>query len=71
MMPSTKIDLKVPVHWTNGAARALDKKCFKMTSPDRERSGSVVEFLTQDRGALGSSLTGVIVLWSLSKTHSS
>ena len=35
----------------------------------RERSGSVVECLTQDRGVGGSSLTGVTVLWSLSKTH--
>ena len=34
-----------------------------------ERSGSVVECLTRDRGAAGSSLTGVTVLWSLSKTH--
>ena len=32
----------------------------------RERSGSVVECLTRDRGAVGSSLTA---LWSLSKTH--
>ena len=36
---------------------------------DRERSGSVVECLTQDRGAAGSRLTGVTALWSLSKTH--
>ena len=35
----------------------------------RERSGSVVECLTQDRRAAGSSLTGVTALWSLSKTH--
>ena len=35
----------------------------------RERSGSVVECLTRDRGAVGSSLTGVTVLWPLSKTH--
>ena len=34
-----------------------------------ERSGSVVECLTQDRGAAGSSLNGVTELWSLSKTH--
>ena len=34
-----------------------------------ERSGSVVECLTRDRGARGSSLTGVTALWSLSKTH--
>ena len=36
---------------------------------DKERSGSVVECLTGDRGAAGSSLTGVIALWSLRKTH--
>ena len=34
-----------------------------------ERSDSVVECLTRDRGATGSSLTGVTALWSLSKTH--
>ena len=32
-------------------------------------SASVVECLTRERGAAGSSLTGVTVLWSLSKTH--
>ena len=37
--------------------------------PRRERSGSVVECLTRDRRVAGSSLTGVTVLWSLSKTH--
>ena len=31
--------------------------------------GSVVESLTRDRRAAGSSLTGVTALWSLSKTH--
>ena len=36
---------------------------------DRERSGSVVECLTRDRRAAGSSLIGVTALWSLSKTH--
>ena len=36
---------------------------------DWERSGSVVECLTRDRGAAGSTLTGVTALWSLSKTH--
>ena len=35
---------------------------------ERERSGSVVEFLTRDREAAGSSLTSVTALWSLSKT---
>ena len=32
-------------------------------------SDSVVECLTGDRGAAGSSLTDVTALWSLSKTH--
>ena len=32
-------------------------------------NGSVVECLTLDRGAAGSSLTGVTALWSLNKTH--
>ena len=35
----------------------------------RECSGSVVECLNRDRGAAGSSLTGVTALWSLSKTY--
>ena len=34
-----------------------------------ERSGSVVECLTPDRGAPCLSLTTFIALWSLSKTH--
>ena len=34
-----------------------------------ERSGSLVECLTRDRGAAGSSLTGVTALWPLSKTR--
>ena len=41
--------------------------CLQLLS--RECSGSVVECLTRDRGAAGSSLTGVSALWSLSKTH--
>ena len=36
---------------------------------NRERRGSVVECLTRDRRAAGSSLTGVTALLSLSKTH--
>ena len=35
----------------------------------RERSGSLVECLTRNRGAAGSSLIGATALWSLSKTH--
>ena len=42
----------------------IRKRCYL-----RERSGSVVECLTRDRGAAGSSLTVVTALWSLSKTH--
>ena len=41
--------------------------CFNVFC--RERSGSVVECLTRDRRAAGSSLNGVTALWSLSKTH--
>ena len=44
-------------------------KCLINCKLFRERSGSVVECLTYDRGAAGSSLTGVTALWSLSKTH--
>ena len=37
--------------------------CFLVcTSCGRERNGSVVECLTRDRGAAGSSLTGVTAL---------
>ena len=44
--------------------------CFaKIKTIFGEHSGSVVECLTQDPRATGSSLTGVTLLWSLSKTH--
>ena len=43
------------------------KVCYKGTA--QERSGSVVEYLTRDREAAGSSLTGLTALWSLTKTH--
>ena len=46
----------------------IEKKLRK-TNELGERSGSVVECLTRDRGAAGSSLTGVTAFWSLSKTH--
>ena len=43
---------------------------FKLNTLARgERSGSVVECLTRDRGAAGWSLTRITMLWSLSKTH--
>ena len=44
-------------------------KFIASTSILRERSGSVVECLTRDRRAGGSSLNGVTSLWSLSNTH--
>ena len=54
-----------------------EKKCSKILTIlyqvnmqySGERSGSVVECLTRDRRAAGSSLTGITALWSLSKTH--
>ena len=42
---------------------------FSYNEREWERSGSVVECLTRDRRAAGSSLTGVTALMSLSKTH--
>ena len=36
---------------------------------DLKLGSAVVECLTRDRGAAGSSLIGVTALWSLSKTH--
>ena len=41
--------------------------CYALLT--RERSGSVVELLTRDREAAGSSLIGITALWSLSKAH--
>ena len=41
---------------------------FQGQRPPREPSGSVVECLTRDRRAAGSSPAGVTALWSLSKT---
>ena len=46
----------------------LDKSSI-FTDNHRERSGSVVECLTPDGEAEGSSLTAVTALWSVSKTH--
>ena len=48
-------------------AQSGQRLCYSLIG--RERSGSMVECLTRDRGAAGSSLTGVTVLWHLSKTH--
>ena len=45
-------------------------KLFMLNSTEhREPSSSVIECLTRDRSASGSSLRGVTALWSLSKTH--
>ena len=54
-----------PVRSVGSHRTPNDSAHFEM----RERSGSVVDCLTRDRKAAGSSLTGVTVLWSLSKTH--
>ena len=40
-----------------------------ITPTDRECSGSVVECLTWDQGAAGSSLTGITALWSFKARH--
>ena len=53
----------------NRSDSVLHCNCLLSHTKVRERSGSVVECLTRDRGASGSSLTGVTALWSLSKTH--
>ena len=48
----------------------MDGQCLNYIPPTwRERSGSMVECLTRDRGAASSNLTGVTALWSLSMTH--
>ena len=44
-------------------------KDFTVNAQFWERSGSMVECLTRDREAAGSSLTGITALWSWSKTH--
>ena len=64
----SKISFTTPIRVSNG----LDPDQDGLVSPDLglwERSGSVVECLTRDRRAAGSSLTGLNALWSLSKTH--
>ena len=42
---------------------------YKHTDKSWESSGSVVECLARDPRSASSSLTGITVLWSLSKTH--
>ena len=61
---SNMISLHVSEHLIEAKNRQTNIQVY-----DKERSGSVVECLTQDREAAGSSLTGVTALWSLSKTH--
>ena len=48
-------------HLTQNNAWESDKNTLKHHIQERERSGSVVECLTQDKGAVGLSLTGVTV----------
>ena len=55
--------------WKCNNVLYYQKKVFFGCKNVWERSGSVVECLTRDRRAAGSSLTGVTALWSLSKTH--
>ena len=56
-----------PCYEDNGILRA--RAGLSSQTRRRECSGLVVEYLTRDRGAAGSSLTDVTTLWSLSKTN--
>ena len=47
----------------------VNVRCHFVKLHKREHSGLVVQCLTRDREAVGSSLIGVTALWSLSKTH--
>ena len=49
--------------------REIRKLNFSYALITRERSGSVVEWLTRDREAAGLSLIGITALWSFSKAH--
>ena len=49
--------------------KLLTEHHLEFLSLKTERSGSVVECLTGNRGGAGSNFTGATVLWSLSKTH--
>ena len=49
--------------------RGIISTVIILPSTEWERSGSVVECMTRDRRVAGLSLTGVIALWYLSKTH--
>ena len=64
--------VKMSLRWSSRrfvCLRCHLHSCLHYYIHERERSGSVVECLTRDRGAAGLSFTGVTVLWSLSKTH--
>ena len=65
---SNFLPLDCDFFWEGGGVIVKEGGYFRLGMV-RERSGSVVECLTRDRGAVGLSLTGVTVLWSLSKTH--
>ena len=75
LMYTTQAHGKINLHWRAPKAQASPLMYTTQAHGSlielhrRERSGSVVECLTRDRRAAGSSLTGVTALWSLSKTH--
>ena len=67
---STSSVLRIQIVHTSYEIKSEANLSFYLFSePIWERSGSVVECLTRDRRATGSSLTRVTALWSLSKTH--
>ena len=69
----------IVVFYINGMQRDYAASFISLKAPQGERDGSVVECLTRDRRAAGSSLTGVVslskninpslVLVQLRKTH--
>ena len=71
ILMENRIPLKLVVllHYPLFLMNRLNKTWSAVFLYCRERSGSVVECLTRDRGAASSSLIGVTALWSLSKTH--
>ena len=63
---------KIALNWTLANTKIHIRGATECINPMGYiwgRIGSVVECLTQDRRAACSSLTGVTVLWSLSKTY--
>ena len=59
------------IRWIDRTSGPEVMKLFSCSTQMGERSISVVECLTRDRGAAGSSLTGPHCVVSLSKTHKS